>query len=340
MTFTWNSNFQRFEATSLTTGAASAVAFLTTPGTGTDLSGTLGMSVSNSGSYVANGVIAETAVAAAALFDSNYGQTFYGFSVIGVVDADHLAIAPLIEASGNKHTYWVTTNEAGALVPSYTTDIAYELKQLNLNRTFVQYSSANAYAADSAAARLLPVDFTGNNTAITLMYKQEPGITAENLNETQAESLEAKNCNVFVNYNNDTAILEDAVMSSGEFADVITGTDWLAVAIQTALYNLYYLSKTKIPQTDAGSNQAVNVIEAVCAQGVINGLLAPGVWTSGGFGQLNTGDFLPKGYYVYAQPVAQQNLSDRGARKSVPFQIAVKLAGAVHTANVSISVNQ
>ena len=83
-----------------------------------------------------------------------------------------------------------------------------------------------------------------------------------------------------------------------------------------------------------------NTVEAVCSQAVTNGLLAPGVWTSGGFGSLSMGDFLPKGFYVYAPPIASQNSADRAARKSVPIQVAAKLAGAIHTVNVLINVNQ
>jgi hypothetical protein len=72
---------------------------------------------------------------------------------------------------------------------------------------------------------------------------------------------------------------------------------------------------------------------------VNDGLLAAGTWTSAGFGSLNQNDFLPKGYYVFAPPVARQSVSDRAKRISVPIQIAAKLAGAVHSVNLSVIVN-
>jgi Protein of unknown function (DUF3383) len=71
-----------------------------------------------------------------------------------------------------------------------------------------------------------------------------------------------------------------------------------------------------------------------------NGLLAPGVWTSDGFGNLSYGDFMPKGFYIYFPPIANQLPSDREKRYSVPFQIAAKLAGAIHTVKISINVNR
>jgi hypothetical protein len=101
-----------------------------------------------------------------------------------------------------------------------------------------------------------------------------------------------------------------------------------------------YTSPTKIPQTDAGNQTIITMIESVLSQAVRNGLLAPGVWQSAGFGALSQNDFLAKGFYVYAPPIAQQNASDRAARKSVTFQVAAKLAGAIHTVDILINVNR
>ena len=87
-------------------------------------------------------------------------------------------------------------------------------------------------------------------------------------------------------------------------------------------------------------NLLVTKCEAVCSQAVNNGLLAPGVWNSQGFGTLQQDDYLSKGFYVYAQRVDSQLESDRAARKAPPIQIAAKLAGAVHEISIDITVNQ
>lgn len=336
----WNSNFSRFEVTSAATGSTSAISFFTAPGSGTDISSILGLTVANSGAYVAPGASAETALAAVTYFELNLGQSFYAVQVPAAADADHLAVAAFIEAAGTKHLYGVTTQEAGALVPSGTSDIAYQLSQLGYTRTVVQYSSSNPYAVASLFARILTVDYTANNTTITLAYKGEPGIVAESLNGTQADSLQAKNCNVFVNFNNNTAILPKGRTTSGTPLDVVTGTDWLAVTLQQSIFNALYTSTTKIPQTDAGTHLLVVTAESVCSQAVANGLLAPGVWNSGGFGTLKQGDFLPKGFYVFVQRMADQNPADRAARKAPPIQVAAKLAGAIEEVSVSVLVNQ
>ncbi len=336
----WNANFNRFEITSGTNGASSTLTFLSASGSGTDISGMLGGPATSSGAYLSQGAVAETALAAVTLFDINYGMGWYAVTVLGAADSDHLAIAPYIEASGNKHLYGVSTQAAGCLSSVSTTDIAYLLQQAAYKRSPVQYSSSTPYAACSLLGRILTTDYTANKTVITLMWKQEPGIVPETINTTQINALEAKNCNVFVAYNNNTAIIEPGVCPSGDYIDVITGTDWFALAVQNGVFNLLYTSLTKIPQTDSGNQVITNTIEAVCSQAVRNGLLAPGVWTSGGFGALSQNDYLEKGFYVYAPPVAQQSLADRGARKSVTMQVAAKLAGAIHTVNILVNVNR
>ena len=69
-------------------------------------------------------------------------------------------------------------------------------------------------------------------------------------------------------------------------------------------------------------------------------MLAPGIWTQAGFGTLLQGDNLPLGYYVWAPLVATQNSADRAARKSVPIQVAAKLAGAIHSVAVLVNINR
>ncbi|WP_115658573.1 DUF3383 family protein, partial [Klebsiella variicola] len=136
---------------------------------------------------------------------------------------------------------------------------------------------------------------------------------------SQANNLEAKNCNVYVYYENDTAILEQGVMANGDFFDERHGLDWLQNAVQTADYNTLYTSTTKIPQTDAGTTTRIANIELVLDKAVQNGLFAPGKWTGGPIGQLNTGDMLTKGYYTWAENVDDQLQVDREARKGVPI---------------------
>lgn len=253
-------------------------------------------------------------------------------------DADVIAVAAAIEASTVSRIFGITTDDADVMVAAETTDLASKLKAAGYERTFTQYSSSSRYAALSAFARAFTVDYTASNTTITLKFKTEPGVTYETLTTSQATNLEAKNCNVYVYYENDTAILEQGVMANGDFFDERHGLDWLQNAVQTTDYNTLYTSTTKIAQTDAGTTTRIANIETVLDKAVNNGLLAPGKWTGGPVGELSTNDYLTKGYYTWADSVDNQLHADREARKGVPIQVAAKLAGAVHYASVAITV--
>lgn len=340
-TCVWNANLGRFDITSGTTGATSTLAFATAPGSGTDIRALLKLGTADGGSVV-NGIAAETLVNAVQAF-ANISNAWYGLYVASSVapaDADILAAAGFIEGASASHIYGVTTQNTVVLDSAQTTDIASQLKALGYKRTFVQYSSTNPHAAASIMGRAFSVDFQGSNTTLTIKFKQEPGVAAENLTESKAATLNAKNCNVFVQYNNDTAIIQQGVMVNGYYFDEIHGTDWLQNDVQTAVWNLLYTSTTKVPQTDAGIGLILTTIAYRMEQAVTNGLVAPGQWNAGGFGALKQFDTLAKGYYIYAPPVATQSQADREARKAPTIQCAIKLAGAVHSSNIIINVNR
>jgi hypothetical protein len=256
-----------------------------------------------------------------------------------VLDADDVIdVATIIEASSLSRIFAVTSGSSAIIDSTSSTDVASRLKTGKFSRTFIQYSTKNVYAAVSAFGRAFTVNFNGSNTTITLKFKQEPTVPYETLTVGKAATVDTKKANVYVYYANDTAILQQGVMSNGDFFDERHGLDWLQNYVQTNLFNLLYTSTTKVPQTDAGVTRLLSNVEQSMDQSVTNGLVAPGLWNGGPIGQLSPGDTLTKGYYVYAQPLAQQAQSDREARKAPLIQVACKLAGAVHYADVQINV--
>lgn len=278
------------------------------------------------------------AVNAALEYASWYGLAVATDAEDVLSDEDILAVAAAVESAAQSRVFAVTTGNEAVLDPTSTTDIAARLKAAGYARTFVQYSTHSRFAAISAFARAFTVNFNGSNTTLTLKFKTEPGVTWETLSASQAAALESKRANVFVLYANDSAILQQGVMANGDFFDERHGLDWLQNYVQTNLYNLLYTSTSKIPQTEAGITRLMGNVEASMDQAVTNGLVAPGVWNGGAIGQLSAGDTLTKGYYVYAQPLASQSQAEREARKAPVMQVACKLAGAVHYADVQINV--
>lgn len=338
-TVTWNATLGRFDVVSATTGTASGVSFGTAPASGTDISALMGLQQGQGGTTVA-GIAAESLAAAVASV-ANQSTDWYGLYVAapGVAVADHVAVAGFIEAASPARIYGITSADQAILDPTQNNDIASQLQALKYNRTFVQYSSKSAYAAAAIYGDAFTVNFQGSRTTITLKFKPEAGVAPETLTESQAAAAMAKNANIYVNYNNSTSILQNGTMASGAFFDEIHGTDWLQNDVQTAIYNLL-ITSPKVPQTDAGVNMILATIESRLAQAVVNGFVAPGVWNAPGFGALNMGDMLSKGFYTYAPPIATQAVADRAARKAPAIQCAIKLAGAIHSANIQINVNR
>ena len=334
----WNGS--QFIITSDSTGASSKLSYLTAPDTGTDISVVMKMTLAT-GFAPIDGYDAETALEAvtamAELSNDWYGVMFAAATM--PVNDSILAVAGYIEALTVKRVFGVVETDSRAKDATYNQDLGTLLKALGYKRTCAQYSQ-NKYAIASLFGRAFSVNFNGNRSTITLMYKQEPSVVAETITNTEANTLQAKRLNVFVNYDNDTAIIQYGVMSGDAYFDEIHGTDWLENRVQTDVYNLFYTSTTKVPQTPRGLNRVQTAISAGFEQAITNGLIGEGVWNGDDFGQLKSGDYLPTGYYIYVQPLDQQSQADRVARKCPPFTIAAKLAGAFHEADILINVNQ
>lgn len=320
--------------------APSSVSYVTSPASGQDVSALMGLTAAQAlplvPGYAAESPL-QAVVALDAISNAWYGLTFA--ASVMPVDADNLAIAPFIEADAVTRLFGITIQNTNVLSSSVTNDLASQLALAGYEQTFSQYSSASPFAVTSMFGRLFSVDFTASNTMIDLMYKQEPGITPEFLTTNQANVLQSKRCNVYAEYDNNTSILQYGVCAGPAYIDEIFGVDWLQNAVQTAVFNVNYTSPTKVPQTDSGTNQYINAISGVCQQAVNNGFAAPGQWNAPGFGNLVEGQFLKQGFYIFAPPISSQSQSDRAARKSVPIQTAIKLAGSTQTVGIQLNVN-
>ncbi|MFR3634573.1 MAG: DUF3383 domain-containing protein [Sutterella sp.] len=322
---------QRFSIIASSTGIESKVA----NATATELSTLMGL---DKGTTKVSGVAAESLLDAVnKLLDF---PTWYALYVaVDCKEEDALAVASTIEAAEPSRIVAFTLTDTAELDGTQDNSLGAKLAGAALNRTLTAYSSTNRHAAVSIFGRMSTINFAGSNTTITLKFKQCPTITAENLRTSQAASLKKKNVNVFVNYDNDTAILQEGAMSGGWYIDERHGLDWLQNYVQTAVWNLLFSAK-KVGQDESGSTDLVATISKALDQGVANGLISAGVWNSDGFGALERGDTLSTGYYVYISPMDEQSVADREARKAPPIQCAIKLKGAIHFVDVTLTVNR
>jgi len=193
--------------------------------------------------------------------------------------------------------------------------------------------------AAAYAGRALSTDFTADNTATTMHLKSLAGMVQDpTITQTELTKCVAAGVDCYVAY------ADPCLHTSGanEFFDNVYNGLWLKNALQVAGFNYLRVTNTKIPQTEIGMEGMKSELRKVCEQAKRNGYAAPGAWSSSTvFG--NTADLIRSvqdvGYYIYSKPISQQLTADRTARKAPAVQIALKLAGAIHSGSVIVNVN-
>ncbi len=195
--------------------------------------------------------------------------------------------------------------------------------------------------AAAYASRGLSTNWEGSLTAQTMNLKQLVGFQPDQtLTPTYLTEVQAAGVDVYPSFGGDPGLYTSG--ANGWF-DQIYGQFWLKFALQAAGYNFLAQTNSKIPQTEIGMTGLKGAYASVLARGVANGFIAPGAWTGAApFG--NSADLIRNvaqtGYYIYSLPVAQQSQSDRNARKAPLVQIAVKLAGALHSSQVIVQIQE
>ena len=260
-----------------------------------------------------------------------YGVTF----AAQLEDADMLTVAEFAQA--NSKLFGMNVIKKSQLEWD-SSNIVKTMFDKQLDHTMPIFDTNDLYPASSALAVLLSMNFAAQNGTLTLKFKQLPTISADALTRTEVMKAKRLGINVYTFYD-ETAIVSEGTVCGGKFADEIVILDWFKNAVAVAVFNRL-LKTPKIPLTDAGQAVLVAVVMGVCAEGVNNGAFAEGVWNGTPFGTLKTGDNLNKGYYVWAAPMSTLSDSDREQRKATPIQVAVKLAGAIHSVDVPISFDR
>ncbi len=334
----WNGT--SFIVTSPTTGTSSTVGYAVAPthsGSPTDISVLLGLTA-GSGAQGYAGVAIESMTDswnASAIFDPN----FYGIAVAGGSTQDIKDTMAWGQIGVYLHAYSVS--DPTAKLAATTTDLFSYAKTNGYSNSFGQWSNT-PYAALSALSRLLLVDLTQPNSAITLKFKQEPGVAVDSFTETERLALEGKNANYYASFaapgtTNGFAMFAQGVCGDGTFIDQVFNLAWCQANLQSAYFGVLATALTKIAQTDIGVQMIVQALDKVMDQARAAGIIAKGNWTGLGVGEIKSGDLLPNAYYTYASPVASQSSGDRAARKAPPITIIATGAGAVHSGSVQFN---
>lgn len=204
-----------------------------------------------------------------------------------------------------------TTNDAD------TDSVADDLEDASRERTMLFFHQNNLeYACAAMLGRALPEDAG----SITWAYKQLSGASSQDLTTTQTTNLEGKNVN-FVTTLAGVTVTRYGTSMTGEYMDIIRGTDWLAARIQERVYALL-IQNDKLPFTDAGIQAVRSEILAQLQQGIARDFIAA--------------DPEPTCTVPRASEVSA---ADKGARTLNDVTFRAVLAGAIHKVAIEGELN-
>jgi hypothetical protein len=319
-------------------GTTSAVVFGNIPGppAGTNLNGAGFFNGATATNVAGTNSSGETVLQAIARLDGSVGCVGVMTS-LDLEDAVVTATANAIQSMDKLffHHFASPTDIAGFATANKAAGNKKTRPLLHTN----SIAAANLYKA-AYAGRALSVNFSGSFTAQTMNLKQlatiQPG---DGITQTLYEAAKVAGIDIYVSYDGVPSVLSTG---GNDFFDNQYCDLALKFALQTGGFNYLRQTNTKVPQTEKGMDGLKSAYAQVMERFIRNGSVAPGQWTSSEtFGDpvIFNNNILTRGYYIYSLPIVQQAATEREQRIAPLCQIAVKRAGAIHSDDVIVLIN-
>lgn len=178
---------------------------------------------------------------------------WYSLHATTKTKADILLLAAIIETQIK--WYGVTTAEAD-VKNGVASNTLKELKALNYDRTWYEYS---ADAANFPEAAWSGGQLPKNPGSITWAFKPQTGITSDTLTTTEYNNIINDNGNLYETVGGQPMTFKGVVVS-GEYMDIIRGTDWLQTRMSEDLF-LLLINQDKVPMTERGAGMVEGKIK-------------------------------------------------------------------------------
>lgn len=331
---------QRLVFTSSTTGATSEVSLLTEGATGTFLGNILGLGA-GTGATSTDGIASATLAIETKLEAVNNATdfNFKGFMFIdNPTDVETKDLAAFAQSSDK--LYYDVFDSANNLQID-TSNVCWDVKLSNYENTRMLFrNDGDRRFATGYMSRAHVVDFNGENTALTMNLKEIVGLVSESYTDTELDNAATIGLDTYVSFKNNSKVLSSG---GNGYTDLSYNTISFKDALATDVFNLLGTSTTKVPQTQRGVNLLIDTIKKTCEQYKRAGFIGKGTWNSSDtFGDLEAfkRNIELNGYYILPQRLADQTQADREARKSPLVQIAVKTAGAFHSVNILLTIEE
>lgn len=245
-------------------------------------------------------------------------NSWYGLLVDQAMASDYDDIAAWVET--NKKLFIVWTTDANTPDGTKTTDPASVLKAMGYDRSAVIFHIAPSAGDDYPDAAWMGEGFPYDPGTSTWAYKTLKGVTPDSITGAKESALQGKNCNYYSEVGG-VNITQEGKVASGEWIDIIIGTDWIEARLREAVYSAL-VNNRKIPYDDSG----ITLIEGL-VKGVLNQAAAAGILQADSI-------------VVTVPRYADIPQADKLARKLPDVKFTALYQGAIHrtTINGTISV--
>ena len=208
-------------------------------------------------------------------------DTFYAVTIESMLEADILAMSAAVSALPGFRMFCARSANVNILDQLVTNDIASQLKALSYDQARVVYhpDAVTNYAELRQLGRCLPIPESATTGPGSAAWHDQPivGLTGGNFTSSQRSTLEAKNCEYFINVAGATRSM-GGKMAGGEFADIVHFVAWLETRLAEDVYELMARAgnvRSKVPFSDEGIARVEGVVRnrlniAVGIGGILN----------------------------------------------------------------------
>ena len=273
--------------------------------------------------YVFNGTWADIHAA-----QDLYYSGFYGVGAWTHNEDEVKALAAIVNTEARIHGY--STQAPESLVtkaePSVAGDILGQMQDLNYERSFGIYN-ANA-DRDYPEMALLGKKLTTIPGASTWMFSTLTGIISDNLSLSQSQIVLDKGGNTYEDVSG-IDMLRNGTMASGEFIDVMHGSDDLHSRIQTEVFRQLVVKAnggSKVSLSDQGVQELVATVESQIRISIGNDFILENLETTDAGG----GVVVIPGYEIEVGLVSDLPANIRAQRQAPDIRFQAVLASAIH----------
>ena len=244
-------------------------------------------------------------------------NSWYGLVVEQAMIDKAEDIAAWVEANKRLAFYWTT--DPDVVDATKNSDIASVLKGKAYDRAVTIWHTTPTAGADYPDAAWMGEGFPYDPGSSTWAYKTLKGITPDNVSGKET-TLQNKNCNYYSEVGG-VNITQEGKVASGEWIDIIIGTDWIEARLREAVYGAL-VNNRKIPYDDSGITIIEGLVKSVLSQAASAGIL-----------QADSIEVTVPKYKDVPQ-------ADKLARKLTDIKFTALYQGAIHrtTINGTISV--